>query len=525
MNRRVDALLWIFLGLTLVQMSAKAAPAAELPPQFGAWGVDLSALDPQVKPGDNFFQFVNGSWLRRAQIPEDRSSTGSLQDLQILSEQRLRSIVGELAAKSPAELAPEQRKLRDLYDAYEDAAQIEARGLEPLRADLDYLAGLQSAADVARAMGSARLSILGVYQLEIGPDQKHPDRYITTISQSGLGLPDRDYYLGDDAAMVSTRDAYRRYLSAMLGLAGMVDADRRAESVFQLETAMARVEWPRADRRDVTKTYNRVGVRALDALAPGFPWDAYLSSAGISPTVQHRERVVIVAEQSAFAPLAAIFASTPVAVWRDYLTIHLLHSLAVFLPQRFDDADFALYGTVLGGRKVQLDRPTRGVRLLDRSLGEALGKLYVARYFPPEAKAKASALVSNLLKVYQQDIKVMPGMSARTRAKALAKVHQFTPEIGYPNRWRDYSGYSVDRDDLIGDIERASLFEWNHDLLRLDRRVDRTEWGMTPSTVNAYYNPVFNEVVFPAAILQPPFFDPNADEAVNYGGVRCGHRP
>lgn len=228
---------------------------------------------------------------------------------------------------------------------------------------------------------------------------------------------------------------------------------------------------------------------------------------------------MIVAEKSAFAPIAAIFDKTPMPVWRDYLTVHYLHSYAAYLPKKFDDTDFAFYGTALGGRTQQLERPTRGVHLLDNELGEALGKLYTAKYFPPEAKAKAEALVGNLLKAYEADIKTLTWMSDATKQKALEKIHEFTPKIGYPNKWRDYSAYSVTRSDLIGDVQRGNAFEWNRELKRIDNPVDKTEWGMTPPTINAYYNATFNEIVFPAAILQPPFFDPNADDAVNYGGI------
>lgn len=505
------------LGVSSALYAAEPAPR----PQFGSWGVDLTSLDPSVRPGDNFFEYVNGTWLKTAQIPADRSSTGSFQDLQILSEQRLHSIVDELEARPYQSLTEEERKLRDLYEAFEDTAQIEQRGLDPVRGDLSYLAGLTTLDEVARAMASPRLSITGLYDLGIGVDEKNPDRYSINLGQSGLGLPDRDYYLRDDPALVATRAAYRKYLATMLQLVGKspAEADARAAAVMELETQIARVHWTRAERRDTDKTYNPMSVSALRALAPDFSWDAFFSEASVPLTSPQGERTVIVAEKSAFEPMAKIFAATPVAVWRDYLTVHYLHSVAPFLPKRFDDADFALYGTVLTGRTQQLPRPTRGVHLLNSVLGEALGKLYVARYFPPASKAKADALVGHLLQAYEADIKTLSWMSPTTRAKALEKLQQFTPKIGYPSHWRDYSAYVVKRDDLIGSVQRSNSFEWNRELKRLDDPVDRSEWGMTPSTINAYYNPSFNEVVFPAAILQPPFFDPHADDAVNYGGI------
>ena len=488
-------------------------------PAFGAWGVDLSAMDKSVRPGDNFFQFVNGTWLKTAKIPADRSSTGSFQDLQILSEKRMRAIVDDLETRRYDSLSGEEKKLRDLYDAFEDEAQIERRGLEPVKKDLAYLAGLRTHAEVARAMASVRLSTASIYDVGIDIDKKNPNAYSVSLSQSGLGLPDRDYYLKNDKDIAATRDAYRKYLATMLALSGVRDAKARADRIFALETELAKVQWSRADRRDEDKTYNPMRFSALKTLAPAFPWDPYFAETGIPLKSARGQRVVVVAEKSAFPALARIFTATPVAVWRDYLRVHYLHTFSAFLPKRFDDADFVLYGTVLGGKTQQLDRPTRGVRLLNARLGEALGKLYVARYFPPEAKAKADALVANLLKAYEEDIKMVSWMSDATRVKALEKIHAFTPKIGYPERWRDYSAYVVKRDDLIGDIRRGALFEWNRELKRLDDPVDKTEWGMTPPTVNAYYNSSFNEIVFPAAILQPPFFDAAADDAVNYGGI------
>jgi len=503
------------LALALLTLPAFAADK----PQFGQFGVDLGAMDKSVKPGDNFFSYTNGNWLKTAVIPPDRSQTGSFQDLQILSETRMRAIVDDLEKKSYAQLSPDEKKLRDLYDAFEDIAAIEANGLKPIQKDLDYLAGLQTKDDVARAMAAIPLGTESIYDIGIGVDDKNPDNYSLNLNQSGLGLPDRDYYLSDDKALVETRAQYRQYLADMMKLGGMDDADARADRVLALETQIAKAQWSRADRRDEDKIYNPMKLADLKAMAPNFPWDAFLAETHVPLMTKNGERYVIVAEKTAFAPLADIFASVPVSTWRDYLTVHYLHHYSAYLPKRFDDRDFAFYGTVLGGRTQQLDRRTRGIHLLDAELGEALGKLYVARYFPPEAKAKADRLVNNLLKAYQADVQTLAWMSPETRAKALEKIKQFTPKIGYPSHWRDYSAYTIARDDLIGDIQRGSVFEWNREVNRINQPVDRTEWGMTPPTINAYYNPSFNEIVFPAAILQPPFFDPNADDAVNYGGI------
>lgn len=509
-------------GALLLTTPLLAQPA----PKFGTWGVDLTSLDPSVKPGDNFFLHVNGGWLKTAQIPADRSQTGSFQDLQILSEQRLKTIVADLEKKPAQQLTVEERKLRDMYDAFVDTSAIEARGLQPVKADLDYLENLKTLDDVAHAMGSIRLSTMSIYNLGVGVDDKNPDNYSVNLGQGGLGMPDRDYYLSGDPQIVKTREAYRKYLADMLALVGLSDPQARADRILAVETEIAKVSWNRADRRDEDKIYNPMPVSALKTLAPDFAWDAFLSESHIPlKRPDGSERYVIVAEKTAFGPLATIFKNTPVSTWSDYLVVHYLHTFAAYLPKRFDDLDFSFYGTVLTGRTQQLDRKTRAVHLLDADMGEALGKLYVARYFPPEAKAKADLLVANLLKAYEADIKTLDWMSPATRAKALEKLHQFTPKIGYPTKWRDYSALQVEENDPVGNAQRATVFEWNREVNRINRPVDKAEWGMTPSTINAYYNPSFNEIVFPAAILQPPFFDPTADDAVNYGaiGAVIGH--
>jgi len=516
MSRRPLALLCLALCVSSASLAA---------PKLGQWGVDLTSLDKAVKAGDNFFLHVNGGWLKTAEIPADRASTGSFQDLQILSETRLKTIVADLEKKRSG-LTAEERKLRDLYDSFVDTAAIEARGLEPVQKDLDYLAGLKTLDDVAHAMGSIKLSTVSIYNIGIGIDDKNPDNYSVNLNQGGLGMPDREYYLSSDAAIVKTREAYRKYLADMMSLGGMSDAAARADRVLALETEIAKVSWSRADRRDADKIYNPMPASALKTLAPDFAWDAFLSEGAIPlKKPDGSERYVIVAEKTAFGPLAVIFKNTPVSTWRDYLIVHYLHTFSAYLPKRFDDLAFSFYGTVLTGNTKQLDRETRAVRLLDRQMGEALGKLYVARYFPRDAKAKADLLVSNLLKAYEADIQTLDWMGPATRAKALEKIHQFTPKIGYPSKWRDYSALQVVRGDPAGNAQRAGMFEWNRDVARINKPVDRSEWGMTPSTINAYYNPSFNEIVFPAAILQAPFFDPEADDAVNYGaiGAVIGH--
>ncbi len=488
-------------------------------PQLGQWGIDLTAIDTNVKPGDDFFLYVNGKWLKTAQIPPDRSSTGSFQNLRIQSEKDLGEIVADLDAKPYDKLDVDEKKLRDLYDAFLDQKQIDERGLAPAQKDLDYIAGLKTLDDVATAMGLPRLMEDGPFDVGISVDSKNPNAYAIDISQSGLGMPDRDYYLRDDKAIVATRDAYKKYLATMLNLAGLPDADKRADAIYALELQIAKVEWPNADRRDTDKTYNPMSFADLEKLAPDFPWKSYFAAAEIPLAAPHGERQVIVAEKSAFPELAKIFAATPVDVWRDYLTVRYLTAFSPYLPKAFDAAQFAFYGTVIEGNPQQLDRATRGVHLLDGELGEALGKLYVAKFFSPEAKAHAEQLVGNLLKAYDADIRVLSWMTPATREKALEKLHKLTPHIGYPDKWRDYSAFAVTRDNLIGDIQAGAVYEWHRELQRIDNPVDKSEWFMTPPTVNANYDRSTNAIFFPAAILQPPFFDPNADDAINYGGI------
>ena len=510
-------------ALFLVAASALAVTAALAATggktMYGTWGVDLAAIDHGVKPGDDFFMYVNGNWYKTAVIPPDRSSTGSFQDLRILSEKRMQEIAASLDAKPRDQLTAEERKLRDFYDAFLDQKQIDARGLAPAKKDLGRIAKLKTLQDVAAVMGSPNLQLDGPFGGGIAFNPKDTNQYALTLGQSGLGMPDRDYYLKDDAALAKTRDAYKKHLTNVFTAVGLSNPASRAEGVYNLEHRIAEVSWANADRRDVDKVFNPMTITELKAFAPQFPWNAYLKAAGVSHNGTKGERTIIVAEKSAFPKLAQIFAETPVETWRDYLIANYIHRYAAYLPKSVDDENFAFYGTVLQGNDQQLPRATRAAHLLDDNMGEALGKLYVAKYFPPEAKAKAVELVDNLLKAYDADIRTLSWMTPETREKALYKLHHFGVKIGYPDHWRDYSALVVRRDDLIGDVQRAAAFEWNRQLTRIDRPVDKTEWGMTPPTVNAYDNPFFNEIVFPAAILQPPFFDPNADDAVNYGGI------
>jgi putative endopeptidase len=507
-----------------------AAPAKSFAEPAGRaavqpWGVELSYIDKTVKPGDDFFLYANGNWVKHDVIPADRTYSGVNLELDRENEARLKGLVAELAASPDSKLNAEGRKLRDLYSAFMDTKQIEANGLKPAQKDLAKIAALKTPSDVARAIGDPSLGLDGPFSLGFGIDDKNSDVYSVNLGQSGLGMPDRDYYLKTDKEILATRDAYKKYVEQMLAIAGVKDAAARAAKVYALELAIAKASWPAADRRDADKIYNPMSFSALKQLAPGYDWPAMFAAAGVATSSPHGERKVIVAEKSAFPNLAKIFTQTPIDTWRDYLTVRYLHSWASYLPKKVDDTDFAFYGIALNGKTAQLDRTIRAIHLLDGAMGEALGKLYVAKYFPSEAKAKALVLVRNLLKAYDADIRTLAWMTPPTRAKALEKLHAMALKIGYPDKFRDYSALSIDRADLLDSVRNANVFEWNRQLRRIDAAVDRTEWGMTPPTNNAYDNFNFNEIVFPAGILQPPYFDPNADDAVNYGeiGATIGH--
>jgi putative endopeptidase len=505
-------------ALTVFLSAGAVMTALANVPQVAPWGVSLNYVDTKTRPGDDFFKYSNGGWLKSASIPPDRQVAGVNLEIDKSNETKMSAVVVALLTKDEASLTADERKLRDFFNAYQDVAAVEAKGLAPLKGDLERIAELKNPDEVAAYMGDPSTYSGGPFELGISIDDGNPNIYRPRFVQSGLGLPDRDYYLSTDKELVSTREAYKVYIANMLKFVN-VDDPQRIAAVYELEKHIAELHWPAAERRDAERIYNPMSVSELEKLAPAFPWQAYLKAAGVSLKSPQGERIVVVNEKSSFAPLAKLFAATPTAVWRDYLRLHLLRSLAGLLPEKINDANFAFYGVIVGGQKKQMPRDLRALELLDRQMGEALGRLYCEKYFPAESKAKLKVLVDNLVKAYAAEIRTLAWMSPETRAKALEKVMTFYPKIGYPDKWRDYSALSISRTDLIGDDRNSRLFEWHRELKRIDEPVDRTEWDMTPQTNNAEYNPALNEIVFPAGGLQPPFFDPNADDAVNYGGI------
>ena len=496
--------------------SAAAKPAA---PRMS--GLDKANIGNSVRAQDDFYQHVNGHWLANTEIPADKSSYGSFDALYDKSIENLRSII-EDAQKSPGTHVG-QRKIGDLYASFMDQAQLETLGIKPLDAELARIDALKSTNDIATLI--AHNGMIGVdapFGAYVHQDNKDSSKYVVDFGQSGLGLPDRDYYLkDDDAKLKQIRGEYHGHIERMLKLGGDADAKADAAGVLALETALATIQWTKVENRDPIKAYNKVGTAQLDQIAPGFDWTAFLTDAHIAGKVDY----VIVSQPSYFKSMAGLLKSTPLPVWKTYFRWHLLHASAPYLSKAFVDENFAFYGTALRGTPENRARWKRGVRVVEGSMGEELGKVYVTRYFPADSKARVQQLVQNLLAAYKQSIATLDWMSPQTRQQALAKLAQFTPKLGYPDKWRDYSSLRIERGDLIGNVSRASVFEYDRNINKLGKPIDRGEWGMTPQTINAYYNPVRNEVVFPAAILQAPFFDPNADDAVNYGaiGAVIGH--
>ncbi|HVZ98902.1 MAG TPA: M13 family metallopeptidase [Caulobacterales bacterium] len=495
------------------QAAQQPVAPAKPPAQIAPWGVDLSARDLDVKPGDDFYKYVNGTWLAHNEIPSDRTRWGTFDQLADKSDREVKAIIEEVAATGGAP-GTNQQKIADFYKSFLDVDAINAKGLAPAAADLAAIRALRTHEQTVRLMARPDLPVSSPIGMGIGLDSRNPDRYVVHVVQAGLGLPDRDYYLREDQQFVDIRNEYKAHIARMLTLVHESDAAAKAERILAVETQIAHHHWARRDSRDRSRTNNQMTRAQLRALNSRFPWDASFESAGIADVSE-----VVVHQLSAMAPLSQTFMSTPVSTWRAYLLHHYLRNLAPLLPKEIDDENFAFYGKTLSGQPEQRERWRRGVDAMDDALGEAVGEIYVARHFPPESKAQMQALVENLRRAYGERIEQLAWMSPETKVKAREKLAMFRPKIGYPDRWRDYGALDIRPGDAFGNGQRVRIYQWEFDVARLSKPSDRDEWGMTPQTVNAYYNPVFNEIVFPAAILQPPFFDPNADLAVNYGGI------
>ncbi|WP_030540842.1 M13 family metallopeptidase [Sphingobium sp. DC-2] len=499
----------ILLGAAACALTLGAAIAQADPPRpaYGSYGFDTKGMDPSVKPGDDFYLHANGGWAKATPIPPDKSNYGAFNVLDDLSRERTRGILeGAKADRSS--------RIGLAYASYLDAATVEARGLAPVQPWMARVKAIRDKADYARAAAeAARAGISGPFAFYVGQDDKDPETYTLILRQGGLGLPDRDFYLQQDEKMAAIRTAYLAHLEQMLTLAGESDAKARAAALMAFETDIAKVHWTQVDSRDADKTYNKMTLADLQKSAPGFDFTRYFAANRLNPAT------LLVSQPSAVTGEAALIANAPLGVLKDALLLRALHAYATYLPDRIADADFAFYGTILSGTPQREERWKRAVGFVKEAMGDEVGKLYVARYFPPETKAAMDQLVKNVIAAMGRRIDGLSWMSDAAKARAHKKLAAFTPKIGYPDKWRDYSGLTVKADDLYGNAQRANAHEFDYQMGKLGKPIYRWEWQMTPMEINAYADFGMVEIVFPAAILQPPFFDPHADPAVNYGGI------
>jgi putative endopeptidase len=483
------------------------AATAHIPP----WGFDLAGRDTSISPGGDFYGYANGTYVKNLVIPPDRSRYGSFDALQATSEERMHDILEKAAHDTDA--SGEEAKLGAFYRAFLDEGRANALGAKPLAHAFARIRAARTRADLARLMGEGALGFYGsAFSPAIEVDAKDPDHYAVYLSQGGLGLPDRDYYL--EPSFAAQKSAYEAYIAKMLVLAKWPNAAAEARNIVALETKIAGASWSIAEDRDPVAGYNPMTTVELSRLAPGFDWAAFLQGAELSGVGR-----VVVGEKSAFPKIAAIVGATPVETLQAWQAFDLVDAAAPYLSQPFVETRFEFRSKTLGGAKELRPRWKRAVSQVDLDMGEALGRKYVAAYFPPAAKDAALALIGNIRVALAERIKRLDWMSEATKAKALQKLSMLTIKVGYPSKWRDYGALRISDTDLVGDVDRSAAFDWRRQVKRLNGPVDRTEWGITPQTINAYYNATMNEIVFPAAILQAPFFDPAADPAINYGAI------
>ncbi len=482
-------------------------------------GIDPDGFDTTVRPQDDLFLHVNGRWLLSTEIPSDKSNYGSFTALDDAARENIRAIIEE-SVKNPID--DNSHKVGDFYRSFMNEELIAEKGLAPLKAQLDAIDSLSSTEDVVRYFG--RVNVVGIgspFGFGIGTDDKNSSRYLAAISQGGTTLPDRDYYLESDEEYAQARTALKAYIVKLHELAKLPHGDVAAENILKLETALAKAQWSRTELRDAEKRYNLYEVANLSEISKKLPWSAFFGAVG-APDLKE----VNVMTPSFFVALETILAETPIDTWKQYCRFQLLDAAADYLTPEFVDAHFELHDRTITGVPEQKPRWKRAVDATSGAgagdfgvLGESLGQLYVQKYFPAESRRRMDELVANLMKTYETSIHELSWMTDATKKKALDKLSRITTKIGYPDEWRDYSKLEIKADDLVGNMMRSAEFEHHRQLDRLHKPVDRKEWGMTPQTVNAYYNPGMNEIVFPAAILQPPFFDALADDAANYGGI------
>jgi len=510
----VAVLLLLTSALYAADATTSTAPKDETTAKrFGTWGIDTSAMDTSVKPGDDFFKYVNGKWAATAQIPPDKTRYGAFDMLRDLSEARVHMILERWAADKKLKPGSDEAKVAAIYRSFMDEAAVEKLDAKPIQPFIDAVKKAETRDDVARIMARSSSSFgRSIFGAGVSDDQKDPEKYALYVAQAGLGLPDREFYLRDN--FKAQKDRYQKYVADMLTLVGWPDAEKNAADVVAMETKIADAHWTRAESRNRDKTYNPMTIAELETNAPGFPWALFAKEAGIDKA----ERAVV-RQNTAFPKIAKIFADTPVETLKAWEAFSIADDASPLLSKRFADANWEFRAKFLNGAQEQRPRWKRAVQAAEGAMGEAVGRTYVNEYFPPESKAKMDKLVSDLRGALKVRIQGLEWMSADTKTKALDKLSKFGVKIGYPSRWRDYSKLQVKEGDLVGNAIAAGKFQWDYQINRIGKKVDELEWGMTPQTVNAYYQATKNEIVFPAAILQPPFFDPNADPAVNYGAI------
>ncbi len=480
-----------------------------------ALGIETANFDTSVRPQDDFYRYANGTWLENTQIPEDKSNYGSFTALSDGAEENLRVLIEEAAADENKEPGSDAQKVGDFYLSFMNEEAVEAAGTTPLVEPLAQIDRIESGADVVAYIGaSQRMGLTNPFVLFVNQDSKDSTVYAAFMHQTGLGLPNRDYYLEDDERFVALRDKYRDYVGTMFGLAGLEGGEAAGQTVMDMETAIAEAHWTQVQNRQRDKLYNPYDVSGANELTPGFDWNVFLTAAGLDPT-----RDFIVRQPSFFTALGTMIAQTPVDDWKTYFRFKLIDSAAPLLSAVFVEASFDMHRRAVQGIEQNQPRWKRAVQATDGNVGELAGKMYVAKHFPPAAKVRMNEMIENLRMVFNEAIDELEWMGELTREQAQDKLAKFNTKIGYPDKWRDYSTLEVVAGDLAGNILRSNASQYDRMIGKLGGPIDRTEWFMTPQTVNAYYNPPMNEIVFPAAILQPPFFNVAADDAVNYGAI------
>ncbi len=506
-------------GLRGADPQNTAASSVDVQPL--ASGILLDDFDPAIPPHEDFYLHVNGKWLDRTEIPPDQSNYGIFTVLQENSQKALRELVEQMAQRDDLEPGSDEQKIGDFYKAFMDTERLEQLGLQPLKPYLDEIAAVKDRDDLVQLMvANDQRGVANPFGMFVSPDARDSQRYAVYVSQSGTSMPDRDYYLKDDERYQAIRQAFQKYVTDLLAAAEISDSEAIAKRILDLETRMAEVQWTRVENRDPIKTYNKLTKEEVAGLMPDFPWSQFVDQAELGS-----QPAFIVRQPSYLEGFNKLFAEVPLDVWKEYFTFRLIDAYASVLSSQFDALHFDFYQKTLSGVAEPKPRWRRAVEAIDGVMGELLGKIYVREYFKPEAKARMEGLVENLKKAFEVRIQNLDWMSPATKHEALGKLAKISTKIGYPDKWKDYERLEIRPDELVQNLMRAAAFEHHRALEKLEGPVDRTEWHMTPQTVNAYYNPLGNEIVFPAAILQPPFFNLEADDAVNYGaiGAVIGH--